>query len=61
MSVHPCPKCTLAFVSKNELEDHCRNDHADFHHEFRPVPPGRNDHLPAMTPEQPRTSARPAS
>src|SRR5215213_5151153 len=46
MTVFQCPKCTLAFVSKNELEDHCRHDHENFHHEFRAAPPGPNDHLP---------------
>jgi len=46
MTVFQCPKCTLAFVSKNELEDHCRHDHENFHHEFRAAPAGPNDHLP---------------
>src|SRR3954451_14108160 len=46
MTVFQCPKCTLAFVSKNELEDHCRHDHESFHHEFRAAPTGPNDHLP---------------
>ena len=47
MTAFPCPKCTLAFASKNELENHCRNDNESFHHEFRAAPPGPNDHLPA--------------
>jgi hypothetical protein len=61
MTVFQCPKCMLAFVSKNELEDHCRHDHENFHHEFRAAPPGPNDHLPAMPREEPRTGSHPAS
>ena len=57
MTAFPCPKCTLAFSSKNELEDHCRHDHESFHHEFRAAPPGPNDHLPAE-PRTPPSTAR---
>ena len=61
MTVFQCPKCTLAFRSKNELEDHCGHDHESFHHEFRAVPPGPNDHLPVLPPEERRARSRPAS
>jgi hypothetical protein len=54
MTVFQCPKCTCAFSSKNELEDHCRHDHESFHHEFRAAPAGPNDHLPVEShPEAP--------
>jgi hypothetical protein len=53
---HQCPKCELRFTWHTELDDHCRNDHPDFHHgypaahnhevgqEFLPIdsPPGRD-------------------
>ena len=50
MPVFQCPKCTLAFHSKNELEDHCRHDHESFHHDFRAAPSVPNDHLPVDAP-----------
>lgn len=59
MTVFPCPKCTLAFASKNELEDHCRHDHESFHHEFRAAPPGPNDHLPALPRDESVIASRP--
>jgi hypothetical protein len=34
MSVHQCPKCELRFTWQTELEDHCRTDHPQFHHDY---------------------------
>lgn len=34
MTVHQCPKCELRFRWPTELEDHCRSDHPEFHHEY---------------------------
>ena len=34
MTVHQCPKCELKFSWKTELDDHCRTDHPDFHHDY---------------------------
>jgi hypothetical protein len=41
VTVHQCPKCELRFDWKTELDDHCRNDHPDFRHEY---PVGRPAH-----------------
>ena len=27
MDVHQCPRCELRFLSRNELEDHLRDEH----------------------------------
>ena len=32
--MHQCPKCELRFTYQTELDDHCRNDHPSFHHEY---------------------------
>jgi hypothetical protein len=29
-----CPKCELRYTWQTELDDHCRNDHPDFHHDY---------------------------
>ena len=34
MTVHHCPKCELRFSWQTELEDHCRTDHPNFHHDY---------------------------
>jgi hypothetical protein len=34
MTVHQCPKCELRFTWKTELDDHCREDHPGFRHEY---------------------------
>jgi hypothetical protein len=31
---HQCPKCELRFTWQTELEDHCRLDHPQFHHDY---------------------------
>ena len=31
---HQCPKCELRFTWNTELDDHCRNDHPEFHHDY---------------------------
>ena len=31
---HQCPKCELRFTWNTELDDHCRTDHPDFHHDY---------------------------
>lgn len=37
MTTHQCPKCELRFTWPTELDDHCRNDHPEFHHEYPAV------------------------
>ncbi len=34
MTVHQCPKCELKFSYKTEVDDHCRQDHPEFRHEY---------------------------
>ncbi len=34
MTVHQCPKCELRFAWHTELDDLCRNDHPQFHHDY---------------------------
>ena len=34
MSTHQCPKCDLRFTWLTELDDHCRTDHPEFHHDY---------------------------
>lgn len=34
MTVHQCPKCELKFAIKTVLDDHIRNDHPQFHHDY---------------------------
>jgi hypothetical protein len=34
MTVHQCPKCELRFDRKTELDNHCREDHPEFRHEY---------------------------
>ena len=31
---HQCPKCELRFTWVTELDDHCRNDHPAFRHDY---------------------------
>lgn len=31
---HQCPKCELRFTWPTELDDHCRSDHPQFHHDY---------------------------
>ena len=31
---HQCPKCELRFTWQTELDDHCRTDHPQFHHDY---------------------------
>jgi hypothetical protein len=31
---HQCPKCELRFTWPTELDDHCRTDHPEFHHDY---------------------------
>ena len=33
-AIHQCPKCELRFSWQTELDDHCRNDHPGFRHEY---------------------------
>ncbi len=40
MTVHQCPKCELRFTWKTELDDHCREDHPQFRHEYPARKPG---------------------
>jgi hypothetical protein len=34
MTIHQCPKCELKFALHTVLDDHLRNDHPEFHHEY---------------------------
>jgi hypothetical protein len=34
MTIHQCPKCDLRFTWQTELDDHCRGEHPDFHHDY---------------------------
>ena len=34
MSAHQCPKCDLRFTWQTELDDHCRSEHPEFHHDY---------------------------
>ena len=34
MTIHQCPKCDLRFNWRTELDDHCRSDHPQFHHDY---------------------------
>ncbi len=49
MSMHQCPKCELLFTWHTELDDHCRTDHPDFHHDYPATAP------PAAVPPPPAT------
>jgi hypothetical protein len=31
---HQCPKCELRFTWHTEVDDHCRTDHPEFHHDY---------------------------
>ena len=52
MTIHQCPKCDLRFTWQTELDDHCRSEHPDFHHDY----PVRGIH---HVEEPSPTSARP--
>ena len=45
MTIHQCPKCELRFTWKTELDDHCREDHPQFKHEYpaRKAEPAQRD------------------
>jgi hypothetical protein len=32
--MHQCPKCELRFTWNTELDDHCRTEHPEFHHDY---------------------------
>jgi hypothetical protein len=57
MTVHQCPKCELRFDWKTELDDHCRQDHPEFHHDYpaQVVPPPAPEQRPhpAAPPAEP--------
>jgi hypothetical protein len=57
MTIHQCPKCELRFSWLTELDDHCRNDHPDFHHDY----PVHGVHHYAVTAEPPAEAAAPAA
>lgn len=52
MTTHQCPKCELRFTWQTELDDHCREDHPRFRHEY----PGRRVEVP--TPVAPADTGR---
>ena len=41
MTMYQCPKCELRFELRTILDDHCRNDHPEFHHDY---PVGHSAH-----------------
>lgn len=49
MTVHQCPKCELRFSWKTELDDHCREEHPKFRHDY-----------PVGHPLHPETPVQPA-
>jgi hypothetical protein len=58
MSVHQCPKCELRFSWRTELDDHLREEHPEFRHEY---PVGKAAHpaaeaQPGDEPTQPHSS-----
>jgi hypothetical protein len=55
MTVHQCPKCELRFTWQTELDDHCRNEHPDFHHDY-PVRGVHHAGQPPATAKQGRGS-----
>lgn len=55
MTIHQCPKCELRFERQTELDDHCRNDHPGFHHEY----PVRGVHQEWPEASPPDRAARP--
>jgi hypothetical protein len=46
MTVHQCPKCELRFDRNTELDDHCRQEHPQFHHDY-PVHGRHHNDAPA--------------
>jgi hypothetical protein len=40
MTIHQCPKCELRFAWQTELDEHCRTEHPNFHHDY----PVRGEH-----------------
>jgi hypothetical protein len=52
---HQCPKCELRFSWRTELDDHCRADHPDFHHEY-PASVHQDNSLPPV-----RAAGQPAA
>ena len=34
MTVHQCPKCELRFSWITELDEHCREEHPEFRHDY---------------------------
>jgi hypothetical protein len=55
MTVHQCPKCELRFDRVTELDNHCREEHPQFHHDY----PVRGVHHNDVAPAKP--AARDAS
>jgi hypothetical protein len=49
MTVHQCPKCELRFDRATELDDHCREEHPQFHHDY----PVRGVHHNDVGPAEP--------
>jgi hypothetical protein len=52
MTVHQCPKCELRFTWKTELDQHCRDEHPDFQHDY-PVAHRIAPEPPTPTPPTP--------
>ncbi len=60
MTVHQCPKCELRFTWITELEDHCRQDHPQFRHDYPVRKPAAAQHRQAGdTASAPRSPTRP--
>jgi hypothetical protein len=59
MTVHQCPKCELRFSWITELDDHCREDHPEFKHDYpvgKPSPPRAPDQPSAEPSAHPETA-----
>ena len=56
MTVHQCPKCELRFSWRTELDDHLREEHPEFRHEY---PVGRPAHPVEAQPSDGATQPHP--
>jgi hypothetical protein len=50
MTIHQCPKCDLRFTWQTELDDHCRDEHPQFHHDYPVGGVHHYDEPPAPSP-----------
>jgi hypothetical protein len=63
MTVHQCPKCELRFDLRTVLDDHCRSEHPQFHHDYpigraaHPTPDHATEEVSVPQPQQPPAMA----